>query len=65
MKILMSVGCDATIVMLTGGFILALPLAIFSYFYSLKLFVVIQQKRRKKHLHDQSMASTKVVCSCA
>jgi len=47
LKMLVSVGYEVTIVMLIGGFILALPFAIVSYFYSLKLFIKIRKKRIK------------------
>lgn len=41
---------DALLVMLTGGFILALPLAIASYFLSFRFFYKMREKRRKKHI---------------
>lgn len=47
-----SIGYEAIIVMVIGGIVLALPFTVFSYFFSLKLFVTIADKRRKKHLLD-------------
>jgi len=49
---LADVGREAIIVMLTGGVILALPFTIVTYFVSLKLFLTIRDRRRKKHLLD-------------
>jgi len=41
---------DAILVMLTGGVLMALPLALVSYFLSLRFFHNIQKKRRHKHI---------------
>ena len=49
-KILSHLSVDALLVMLTGGFILAVPLGIATYFLSYRFFEHIQQKRRQKHL---------------
>ena len=49
-KILSQLSVDALLVMLTGGFILAVPLGIATYFLSYRFFEHIQQKRRQKHL---------------
>jgi ribose/xylose/arabinose/galactoside ABC-type transport system permease subunit len=38
-------GVDATVVMLTGGILLAIPCALFGYYYSLSFFT----KQRLKH----------------
>lgn len=43
-------GTDAILVMLSGGLALGLPLAIASYFLSLRFFIAIREKRRRKHL---------------
>ena len=43
---------DAILVMLTGGIVLGLPLAVASYLFSFYFFRRIQLKRRKKHLLD-------------
>jgi uncharacterized protein len=45
-------GADAIAVMLTGGFLLGMPLAILSYFISYYFFITIRHKRRQKHLLD-------------
>ena len=53
MEILMAIGKlseEAIFSMLIGGIVYATPLAIFAYFASYKFFVVIQQKRREKHI---------------
>lgn len=49
-KILSHLSVDALLVMLTGGFILAVPLGIATYFFSYRFFDHIQKKRRQKHL---------------
>lgn len=41
---------DAILVMLTGGFVLGIPAAIAGYYYSLRFFIRIQEKRRQKHV---------------
>ena len=43
-------GYEAVIVLLVGGFVLALPLSIASYFLSLRLFIKVREQRRKKHI---------------
>jgi len=43
-------GSEIIIVMLTGGFILALPTAVFCYFFTLNLFIKIREKRRQRHI---------------
>lgn len=43
-------GGDAILVLLTGGLVLGLPLAIASYFLSLRFFIAVREKRRRKHL---------------
>ncbi len=48
--ILGNLGSEIFIVMLTGGFVLALPMAICCYFFTLKLFIKIRQKRRQRHV---------------
>lgn len=49
-KILSHLSVDALMVMLTGGFILAVPLGIATYFLSYLFFDHLQKKRRQKHL---------------
>lgn len=43
-------GGDAILVMLAGGVVLGLPLAIASYFLSRRFFITVQHRRRRKHL---------------
>lgn len=43
-------GWDAILVLLTGGVVLGLPLAIASYFLTRRFFIVLRAKRRRKHL---------------
>ena len=43
-------GTDTAIVLVIGGFILATPFAIASYFLSLKFFIALRQKKRDKHI---------------
>ena len=45
-----SLSFDAVLVMLTGGFVIGIPAAIAGYYYSLRFFVTLQEKRRQKHL---------------
>ncbi len=47
---LAGLGYEAIIVLLVGGSILALPFTIASYFLSLRLFIKIRDKRRKKQV---------------
>ncbi len=49
-KILRHLSVDAILVMLTGGFILAVPLGIATYFFSYHFFEHIRKKRQQKHL---------------
>lgn len=44
------IGFDTAIVVLTGGFVLAFPLAILSYPVFYKLFMGIAKKRSQKHI---------------
>ncbi len=43
-----SLGFDAITVLVAGGILLALPITVLSYYYSLKLFTKLQNKRSKK-----------------
>lgn len=52
MAILLGSGYEALIVMVVGGFILASPFALISYYLSFKFFVQIQKKRMTKHVLD-------------
>jgi len=49
-KEITSLGYEAAIVMIVGGIILALPFTIASYYYSLRLFIGIHNKRMKKSI---------------
>jgi uncharacterized protein len=50
MEALIGLGYEAAIVLVVGGTVLALPFALISYFFSLRLFIKIRQKRSQKHL---------------
>ncbi len=45
-----NLGWDAVIVMLSGGVVLALPLAIIAYFVSLRFFVSLNKRKRDRHI---------------
>ncbi|NOX25875.1 MAG: DUF2062 domain-containing protein [Deltaproteobacteria bacterium] len=45
-----SLGLDAVIVMLTGGVVIATPLAIIAYFATLRFFVTLQKKNAARHI---------------
>lgn len=47
---LASQGSEIIIVMLTGGLVLTLPTAVLWYFFTLRLFLKIREKRRQKHI---------------
>jgi uncharacterized protein (DUF2062 family) len=49
-EMLTHLGSEVIIVMLTGGLILAIPTAVISYFFTLRLFLKIREKRRQKHI---------------
>lgn len=49
-SILLDSGFEAIAVMVAGGFLMALPVAVISYYFSLRFFVHIQQRRLKKHV---------------
>jgi uncharacterized protein len=50
LRSLSQLGLDAILVLLAGGLILGLPLAVASYFLTLRFFIAIREKRRRKHL---------------
>lgn len=54
-------GLEAGIVLLTGGLILALPLAFFSYPLALRFFLRIERQRQEKHLLNKK---TKLPVDC-
>lgn len=48
------VGLDTGMVLLTGGIVLALPLALLSYPVALRFFLRIERKRYEKHLLNRN-----------
>ncbi len=51
-KILSQLSIDAILVLLVGGFVIAIPLGIAVYFIAIRFFTQLQQKRRQKHVLD-------------
>ncbi len=49
-KIISQLGVDAIIVLLLGGCVIGIPLGIAVYFFSIRLFTRLQEKRRRKHV---------------
>ncbi|MCK5069767.1 MAG: DUF2062 domain-containing protein [Desulfocapsa sp.] len=49
-QVLASQGSELIIVMLSGGLVLTIPTAIFWYFFTLRLFLKIREKRRQRHI---------------
>ena len=47
---LSTLGMDTIVVLLIGGFILAAPPAIISYFAALRFFIALRNKKRDKHV---------------
>lgn len=47
---ILSLGFEAVVVMLVGGFIFAIPFAIVSYYLSLRFFIAVKNKRMQKHI---------------
>ncbi|HBI14546.1 MAG TPA: DUF2062 domain-containing protein [Desulfobulbaceae bacterium] len=52
LKSVSQLGANAIMVLLSGWLILGLPLAVASYFLSLRFFIAVREKRRRKHLLD-------------
>jgi uncharacterized protein len=50
LEALAGLGYEAIIVLLVGGSILALPFTVASYVLSLRLFIKIREKRKKRHV---------------
>ncbi len=50
MQSLGSLGIEAAIILIIGGTVLALPFTIASYFFSLRFFETVREKRRNKHI---------------
>ena len=51
-------GVDTAAVLLTGGLVLALPLALASYPAACRFFLLIERKRRERHLLDDQGEQT-------
>ncbi len=49
-KVLSHLGSEMIIVMLAGGTVLAIPISVVCYFFTLNFFIKIREKRRKKHI---------------
>jgi len=49
-QILANQGTELIVVMLSGGLVLALPTAACWYFFTLRLFLKIREKRRQRHI---------------
>jgi len=45
-----NLGLDALTVLLLGGFVLALPFTIASYFFSLNFFRIVEEKRKRRQV---------------
>lgn len=52
LKTISNLSVDAFLVMMIGGILLALPPALISYYFALRFFIKIREKRRRKHLLD-------------
>jgi uncharacterized protein len=50
LQALANLGLEAIIVMIVGGFILALPFTVISYYLTFFLFVKVRKKRTEKHI---------------
>lgn len=50
LQLLAGLGCEAAIILVVGGSLLALPFTIVSYFFSLRFFIRIREKKRNKHI---------------
>lgn len=50
METITGLGFEAGVVMVTGGFILAIPFTVASYYLSLKFFVAMKKKRLQKQI---------------
>ncbi len=49
------VGLNTSLVMMTGGLLLAIPTGIISYILAYKFFVTMHRKRREKHLLNHKL----------
>jgi len=50
LRVLGSLSFDAVLVMMTGGLVIGIPAAVAGYYYSLRFFIKIRDKRRQKHV---------------
>ncbi len=50
LHVISSLGLDAVLVMLTGGVVIATPLAIIAYFATLRFFIALQKKNAARHI---------------
>ncbi len=50
LKTISHLSVDAVLVMMTGGILVALPFTFLTYYYSLRFFIKIREKRRQKQL---------------
>jgi uncharacterized protein len=50
LKTISNLSIDALMVMMIGGILLAIPPTVISYYFSLRFFIKIREKRRQKHL---------------
>ncbi len=58
-QLLANQGSELIIVMLSGGLLLAVPTAALWYFFTLRLFLKIREKRRQKHILRELKKTTK------
>lgn len=49
-NLLAGLGRETVVVLLVGGSIFALPFAVVSYYFALRIFIKIRAKRREKHI---------------
>jgi uncharacterized protein (DUF2062 family) len=50
LKTISNLSMDAVLVMMIGGILIAIPPTVISYYFSLRFFIKIRDKRRQKHL---------------
>lgn len=50
LKTVSTLSFDAVLVMMVGGILLAIPPTLLSYYFTLRFFIKLREKRRKKHL---------------
>lgn len=52
LKTVSNLSINAVLVMMIGGILLAIPPTLVSYYFSLRFFIKVREKRRRKHLLD-------------